>query len=1737
MKKFNKLNRDVRPQEQPEGTYPFAKNGIQDYVYGSVFNEPGFMLSNAAIPYTPIGVIETDKFPIIFSTDNVNSAIGYYDTENDVYIAKVDDSVLPFKLKFNTSFFITGQAQRNYKGEMVCAFTDKNDVLYYLNVDNPVLNSLNDIRLFQNALPADISIQEQAGGTLLPGAYYVGIRYTKKDGTETSTVSTSAPTIIGGTAGQVTDKGLLIQLTNIDTDYDGMIVIVISKINGIFTAVQYLNSLSISGSSLTVNYTGAELTESITLEEVLIPRKVYKKVGTMAQLNDSLYIFDLESPLRVKMQQWVNMVRLKWHSKLTTADPVYEPMKNGVEKSHMHGEVYSWYMRFKINDGTVTDAFHIPGEPLLVGDLASSTIASAESITAKKFQVEDRIPLFDVATKSGYFGKWQNETEVYPNTDDYNSTAVGGEDLRGLPVRHHRFPSIRWCKENLYSGEASYGRNALDMLGVSVENLIIPSQYADMIVGYELFYAKRNVANSTVIGQSLLMFGQRNKLETVLNPTNYYSAGGNWSARINYRVTERWPIDLDESIVHMHSFDMLFNKPGVTPDYLDMQLKERRTNIAATGGYIEDQAVSSANDGPIVFNLDYLQKGEAPTLPAKTIKSIQDTQYVPNNIELGKWHNTGIESFFGGRLKHPEHLLDVGEVGLLDVQPHSSRGYTPPENTPNTEATFLTNLMSVRKEMFAPFTGQSLVREASSNSITTPSQVFYRGDVYICDYTFHTYGWWCSTPGTQAEGEFHSMFQGTKVARRFVCECAANLYNRFEDLINVYSKYYPKSPLVPSNPDNYLTNFIRTNDPNQFGYKKDSNALDDLFNSTIYNTFAEDLNLHPYRVHRMGKMSRQTKIRSWRSILPADYYELQKNMGKPVHGEGMDDRLLIHCENALFLTQDKTKLESDIIAVTLGSGDIFQFQPQEAMSAKLGYAGTQHELACVRTPFGYVFIDSKEGQIFNYKGQLELINKELNTFFKDYLRLKEINPFIGNGYTIGFDPKYKRYLLTVKNKHLPAAEPLPAVYNPADIGTYTIGQKLLKDGRIVIFLGINTTVYDCPTTLLPTADDKTITIPEDTAIGTQIGILSGINIVDFYITGVMSPFSLDPSTGKIVVTGSLDFYVASTYGFTGYGVGPSGATDPFTLTINLTEVNRPPVINDKEVTLSDDSIDGTVVTDMVGTDREGGTLAYSITAGNSSGAFAIDSVTGEVTVDDSSVLDGIGVPIYILTIEVSDGTLTSTALLTIRMTHVNRAPRVVNTVFDITDAAATGSTVGIADAAFDAEGDPVTYTLVGASTPGVFSLDTSTLEVKVINNSMLTPATIPSVVLYVTASDGLPGHTVAFTITVNVHFDRGSVLFEPAVPSCSAGTPSCASGYTLSTDGTVCVRTTTTAPTIVSSGCLAASTNAVYGSYFARIYKPGFSNSSIELYTAPAGDVFAEMSAAYWLGKPNDIGVWVDADCSGTKDALTAGQQTTMSFNYGNTGSARTVYVGVFGDNEFELKVNGTSIAKTLNPSAAENFKIMHIFPVDIINGTNIFNLVGTGDGSVSDAMGMMIMDNTPAVIQAATSDGALSILFSSDTMRGASNIIATCPPGYVLDLTGSPVCKMIETAVPSGGTNTRHWDKVSIKDLRHGSALISTVNNQDTPDLFYDGIPVPYYPDIANHIDCGSTVVTYLNIAKSGTAQKNDCTSGVGTVVTYTVPAGTYMSIISQADADSLADADVAANKQVFANLNGHCS
>lgn len=254
----------------------------------------------------------------------------------------------------------------------------------------------------------------------------------------------------------------------------------------------------------------------------------------------------------------------------------------------------------------------------------------------------------------------------------------------------------------------------------------------------------------------------------------------------------------------------------------------------------------------------------------------------------------------------------------------------------------------------------------------------------------------------------------------------------------------------------------------------------------------------------------------------------------------------------------------------------------------------------------------------------------------------------------------------------------------------------------------------------------------------------------------------------------------------------------------------------------------------------------------------------------------------------------------------------------------------------------------------------------------------------------------------------------------------CPDGYTLSPDGSYCFLEDDLPPSIVQSNiCLAPSPLAgQYSSSGTALMDVGYDETLNGSFTLLTTGYWKEAPASV-TGPMNREAVWVDTNCDGTKDALTLGQKLQITFPY-TLPAAKTVYIGIGGDNTFQVDVNGVTVAcvgtgsplgptATCNPansqSSTANFNFWWLFPVNLNSGTNYITFSGIGDGSTNDALAAVIYDNTRAELVAATSDGDLNIIMQTSDYIGEHIDIATCTAGYFLDTSlgqGSYLCKKI---------------------------------------------------------------------------------------------------------------------------------
>jgi hypothetical protein len=442
--------------------------------------------------------------------------------------------------------------------------------------------------------------------------------------------------------------------------------------------------------------------------------------------------------------------------------------------------------------------------------------------------------------------------------------------------------------------------------------------------------------------------------------------------------------------------------------------------------------------------------------PAYRNVGIGNINYLNNNVNYNA--NTGVNNssmeacvlatvkrtaFTSDPINHAANTINLGTHDVVT-------------RIGNTEDNFFVTLKAIKDTLYKNFNTQALVTTGVLQKVGAPVFVA-KGDVFLAMHSVITYGSFSYVAG-QLNPWVGTPTEAYKVSRTYLVESTANLGSRYEVTGNIYSYWF----LSQGNLD-FATNMNKAFDPNQVGYNKELNAIPEV-QAQIFFDNTKIVNRFPHRIHRGGKIAREGAFRNWRKFLPLDYYDMPRNLGEISNLEGMDDRLLIHLENALMVTQDKTKLESDLLSVTLGAGDIFQFTPQETISAKLGLAGSTHDIACYRTPFGYVFPDTKLGQLYVFKDGIKQLNGGLNVFLREFLTVLENNPFVGNGITIGYDPEYNRILVTVKNTELIDGSNVVNEYE----ATAEFFQQLTpyksvvyKDGRWQQFLGLNPTTYEC----------------------------------------------------------------------------------------------------------------------------------------------------------------------------------------------------------------------------------------------------------------------------------------------------------------------------------------------------------------------------------------------------------------------------------------------------------------------------------------------------------------------------------------------------------------------------------------------------------------------------------------------------------------------------------------------------
>jgi hypothetical protein len=297
----------------------------------------------------------------------------------------------------------------------------------------------------------------------------------------------------------------------------------------------------------------------------------------------------------------------------------------------------------------------------------------------------------------------------------------------------------------------------------------------------------------------------------------------------------------------------------------------------------------------------------------------------------------------------------------------------------------------------------------------------------------------------------------------------------------------------------------------------------------------------------------------------------------------------------------------------------------------------------------------------------------------------------------------------------------------------------------------------------PVATNQTFTVSADAENGAVLGAVTANDpdagqSLSFAITGgnESGAFAIDGQSGLITVAGA--HLLASQGEFTltvaaaDNGVPPM--SDVATITVVVNRGNQSPVVEDQAFTVAEESPHGKVVGTVAAHDPDiGQSLAYSITAGNDGDAFAIDAQTGQITVNNVSIVDFESRGRFALTVSVIDNAaspLADTAIVTIDVTDQNEFPIAEDQSFSVAANALNGMLVGVLAAVDPDAGQSLTFAITNDSSPGVFAIDSQTGEITVADRLRLLKTSSFSFNVTVT-DDGSPRLSDNATVVVNVN--------------------------------------------------------------------------------------------------------------------------------------------------------------------------------------------------------------------------------------------------------------------------------------------------------------------------------------------------------------------------------------------------
>ena len=458
MKPIKGMNLDVSPDAQPDGTYRIAKNFVYDAEFDGLQQDYGGAQELTSISGKHIIAQYTfgDGTSIVLSTDNANATTG--SSIHKIEPAGNSSSLIlnDSELAFNPAFVydITHFEDKDNKRNIIITGGGQKTLVVNVDSGNQNAGGLALKKLFPDRQYPEILQSTQGTGVLKSGTYFFSVRYIMEDGT---------PTDFGPPFGPIRvledGKSITLTLNNVDTLYEKVQVGMIGVAEGaIVTGV--VTEIPASATSLTA-FVNGNIIGNALLEEIAVLPNTYTQAETIEFHSDNrVYLGNLtghdESGLQAKANSIVPCYELKRQATGTAPnDTVDDPSLN----RFMPGEVYAFYVAWVRDDGSITQAYHIPGRPktdfLVKLPSGAQGISSGDARLGQTIDVTTTHKELIEATGSG---EVNSDGQLSFLKNDRNVYTNGEPGFNSIKYFHTRCTATKFNNKGSGSDEMHHGR-------------------------------------------------------------------------------------------------------------------------------------------------------------------------------------------------------------------------------------------------------------------------------------------------------------------------------------------------------------------------------------------------------------------------------------------------------------------------------------------------------------------------------------------------------------------------------------------------------------------------------------------------------------------------------------------------------------------------------------------------------------------------------------------------------------------------------------------------------------------------------------------------------------------------------------------------------------------------------------------------------------------------------------------------------------------------------------------------------------------------------------------------------------------------------------------------------------------------------------------------------------------------------------------------------------------------------